>query len=189
MTPFPEYWAVLHDLIWSLSLHILSDVIDVISSILLIGLDKLIEITLCPICETLVNEVQNGKHEIIPSLSKQQYENSYHLYRNVISNFTVHVLGDFGCCRHQGTSRKHEHRFLPTCWPSSYLPCVFLPHFHQLFFVFWLSFHLCEHSWLVSEVNRNAVCNTGRVEKETTNLNPRHLSIILPTTIPVLIQL
>jgi hypothetical protein len=76
MTPFPEYSAVLHDLIWSLSLHILSDVINVISSILLIGLDKLIEITLRPICETLVNEVKNGKHETIHSLSKQQFENT-----------------------------------------------------------------------------------------------------------------
>jgi hypothetical protein len=56
MTPLPEHRTVLHDLIWSFSFDILRNVVDVISSILLIGLDELIEITLRPVCETLVNK-------------------------------------------------------------------------------------------------------------------------------------
>jgi hypothetical protein len=53
MAPFPEHGAVLHHLIWSLSFHILSNVVNVVSSVLLVGLNELIEVTLRPVCETL----------------------------------------------------------------------------------------------------------------------------------------
>lgn len=64
MTPLPEHRTVLHDLVRSLPFHILSNVVNVISSILLIGLDELIEITLRPVCETLVKQEREEERHI-----------------------------------------------------------------------------------------------------------------------------
>lgn len=55
-----QHTRIFHDLLWSFALDLPGDVLDVISSPLLIGLDELVEVTLGPDSKTLdMDDISN----------------------------------------------------------------------------------------------------------------------------------
>ena len=50
---FPEHLGVLHDLILTLALDLLRDVLDVVAAVLLVQTDELVEVALAPDGESL----------------------------------------------------------------------------------------------------------------------------------------
>ena len=52
----PEHCSIRSHFLWSLSLHILANVVQVFSTVLLASFDELVELSLRPVCEALRKE-------------------------------------------------------------------------------------------------------------------------------------
>ena len=57
-------------LLWRLSLHFPGDGLNVVTTKLLIGLDKLLEVTLGPVGETLIQFKQTSKQSVSQSVTR-----------------------------------------------------------------------------------------------------------------------
>lgn len=67
-----QHTRILHDLLWGFALDLPGDVLDVISSPLLIGLDELVKVTLGPNSKTLdIDDITSVHTHLLMGLLKR----------------------------------------------------------------------------------------------------------------------